>query len=332
MDGFGTPPIAVGAKNRGMGDALERADKVLIQAFTRLSHFVDWRFHINQFDLARTVMGAGLALLGAQSVQDVIRNWRGHTPVVVSVSIAFGLVAFIFSVDLARLARAGEQYESHPHRVSREAAHYFLMPFFLRLMLLVLGSTVAGMLTVIDLTTRHAAFSYYIENFWLMLVGCSWYIAGGIPPYRGRKKKKAPHLAKRQAAALQGASLLIGVLLAGCSAADTGSPRFAAACRPFDPDVTQSCVISSERWSEIAELPEPPALYRYCAWPGLLSGAYRTRYRDLDGSVHDFTEAPAETPSFLLKALKGADNSPATEVVVYRMTLRTKPCPNTPPP
>ena len=186
------------------GHAVERADRVLVQVFMRLSHFVDWRFHINQFDLARYVMGAGLALFGAQTVQDVLRNWRGHMPVVLSVSLAFGMCAFIFSIDLGRLARAGKDYEKHPDRVSREAAHYFLMPFYLRLMLLVLGTVVAGVLTLVDLTTRHAAFSYYIENFWLMLVGCSWYIAGGMPPHCRRERKKARGRSLKNKAALQG--------------------------------------------------------------------------------------------------------------------------------
>lgn len=48
-------------------DTLERTDKALLHAFMRLCHFVDWHFHINQFDLARDVMGAGLAQFGAQS-------------------------------------------------------------------------------------------------------------------------------------------------------------------------------------------------------------------------------------------------------------------------
>jgi hypothetical protein len=99
------------------GNALERADKRLVRAFMRLSHFVDWRFHVNQFALARYVMGAGLALFGAQTVQDILRNWRGHMPVVVSVSLAFAMCAFIFSIDLTRLARAGEDYEKRPHCV-----------------------------------------------------------------------------------------------------------------------------------------------------------------------------------------------------------------------
>ncbi len=72
-------------------------------------------------------------------------------------------------------------------------------------------------------------------------------------------------------------------------------------------------------------------MYRYCAWPTLLSGAYRTRYRDVDGTVHDFTDAPILTPSFLLEARRGVDNSPATERVDYRMTPFTHPCPDTPP-
>jgi hypothetical protein len=72
-------------------------------------------------------------------------------------------------------------------------------------------------------------------------------------------------------------------------------------------------------------------MYRYCAWPGLLSGDYRTKYRDVDGTIHDFTQAPAQSPSFLLEALKGTDNSPTTEVIDYRMVPSTHSCPNTPP-
>jgi hypothetical protein len=51
----------------------------------------------------------------------------------------------------------------------------------------------------------------------------------------------------------------------------------------------------------------------------------------VDGTVHDFTDAPILTPSFLLKALKGVDNSPATKLIKYRMMPFTHPCPNVPP-
>jgi len=131
------------------------------------------------------------------------------------------------------------------------------------------------------------------------------------------------------------AVLVLGVSvlgLNGCSDTGNDASAYAPACQPFDPDVTHSCVISSQRWSEIAELPEPPGMYRYCAWPGLFSGAYRTRYRDLDGTLHDLTEAPTQTPGFLLEALRGADNAPMTTVVDYRMIPTGHPCPNTPPP
>jgi hypothetical protein len=123
------------------------------------------------------------------------------------------------------------------------------------------------------------------------------------------------------------------IFLGGCSLGGAGdaAASFAPACQPFDPDVTHSCLISSERWSEIAEVPEPPGKYRYCAWPGLLSGDYRTRYRGPEGAVHDFTDAPAQTPSFLLQARRGTDNSASTEVVDYRLIRSTQPCPNSPP-
>src|ERR1700761_5731255 len=111
-----------------LGDALERMDKALVAAFTRLAHAVDHRFHVNQFELARHVMGVGLALFGAQTVQDVMRNWDHHRPTVYSVTLAFLTGGGVFSLDLVRLGRAGADYEKHPNRVSREAAHYVLMP------------------------------------------------------------------------------------------------------------------------------------------------------------------------------------------------------------
>ncbi len=151
------------------------------------------------------------------------------------------------------------------------------------------------------------------------------------PVCAGNAGLSAPGRAAITAVALGAA----GLVLAGCAAAGGGAGpsayAFAAACPPFDPDATHSCLINSERWSEIAELPESPGVYRYCAWPGLLSGDYRTRYRDLDGTIHDYTEAPAPTPSFLLEARKGAGNSAATELIEYRMIPRTHPCPDAPP-
>jgi hypothetical protein len=156
----------------------------------RLSHFSDHHFHINQFDLARNVMTMAITLFGAQTMQDVFRHWKDDRATVFLVIFAFGLCAALYSSDFIRLRRASEAYERRPHRVSREAAHYFLMPFFLRLMLLLLGGLVAGILTVVDLTTRRVVPATFIENFWLMLAGCSWYIAGGLPPRRDRKRKK----------------------------------------------------------------------------------------------------------------------------------------------
>lgn len=167
-----------------------KIDMVLIRAFTRLSHLFDYRFHVNQFEFARYVMTGSIALFCAQTVQDVIRNWDVDKLAVSSVIVAFGLCASIFSIDLGRLHRASDDYETHPNRISRDAAHYLMMPFYLRLTLLFLGTLVALFLTIVDLTTRRASLPYFIENFWIMLAGCSWYIAGGLPPHRDRKKKK----------------------------------------------------------------------------------------------------------------------------------------------
>jgi hypothetical protein len=135
---------------------------------------------------------------------------------------------------------------------------------------------------------------------------------------------------------VRGRILMLGaglIMLGSCSSADDGQSAilYGQACKPFDPDVTNSCVISSERRSEITELPEPPGMYRYCAWPGLLSGKYRTQYRDVDGSIHDFTQTPVLTPSFLLEAFKASDNSVTTELVQYRMIAYSHPCPDSPP-
>ena len=72
-------------------------------------------------------------------------------------------------------------------------------------------------------------------------------------------------------------------------------------------------------------------MYRYCAWPALLSGKYRTQYRDVDGSIHDFTQTSVLTPSFLLEAFKASDNSVTTELVRYRLMPYSHPCPDAPP-
>ena len=132
---------------------------------------------------------------------------------------------------------------------------------------------------------------------------------------------------------VRGEILVLGAglfMLGSCSSADD-TLLYGQACKPFDPDVTNSCVISSERRSEITELPEPPGMSRYCAWPALLSGKYRTQYRDVEGAIHDFTLTPVQTPSFLLEAFKASDNSVTTELVRYRMIPYSHPCPDAPP-
>lgn len=109
---------------------------LLFRVFMRLSHWVDWRFHRNQYDLAAWMMSAGIAMNLATAAQAIINNWKfGLLNALSSAMLGYAYVGY-----LGRLQRASAAYERNPDRVPQDALIFIFMAGFMRLGILFIGS------------------------------------------------------------------------------------------------------------------------------------------------------------------------------------------------
>lgn len=171
-----------------MTNAIRRMDIwLLFYVFMRLSHWVDYRFHRNQYDLAANVMSVGMALNLAQTAQALINNWRlGLISVLSSV-----VVVASYYTHIKQLHRASAAYERRPDQIPREGAIFFLLPYVIRMTTLFIGLQIWAAFIFVLITLRSATHAVDAITFgWMTAVGCAMYIASGLPPTRERKKKR----------------------------------------------------------------------------------------------------------------------------------------------
>lgn len=152
------------------------------------AHWVDYRFHRNQYLLAADIMSAGLAASAAQTLQYLLDDpwWMGAFFIVGTV----GLI-WIYSSYLKRLYAASAAYERQPDSISKEAAFFILFIPGARSFLLLLGIFTlvnATALVLISPTTHFIV--RLVESPMLVLIASSLYIAGCPPPWRDRRAKK----------------------------------------------------------------------------------------------------------------------------------------------
>lgn len=166
---------------------MTRMDFLILWKFMRLSHWVDWRFHINQFDLAAQVMSVGLAMNLAAAVYSVLRIhtlWLGVLALTSS-----GTLLWLYTFNLRALSAASKAYERNPGQVPRAAIMYYLYPPPMRIVTLFFGIflwLIGGLTAFLPpITWPHA-----ILDGWLLVIQCAYYIAAGIPSDRERRKKK----------------------------------------------------------------------------------------------------------------------------------------------
>lgn len=164
-------------------------DAFIVLMFMKLTHWIDYRWHINQFRVAKAVMSFAIAQLVATTIQLVAygkRDWMVDPILVLTLPPVVG----IYFYYLKRMDGASRSYEQRPDYISRDAAFFLGMPGYLRLMLLFCGiMEVWSKLQLLRL--NHATLITVVMSPWILLIAVSWYIAGGLPPKRDRKKKKA---------------------------------------------------------------------------------------------------------------------------------------------
>lgn len=168
-------------------DSMTRVDFFILWKFMRLSHWVDWRFHINQFDLAAHVMSAGLAMNLAAAVYSILHitvHWLG-----VFALVSSGILLWLYTYNLKALSAASKAFERNPCQIPRAAMMYYIYPPPIRIVTLFFGMFLwlTGLLAAFlpPITWPHA-----ILDSWLVVIQCAYYIAAGIPSGRERRKKK----------------------------------------------------------------------------------------------------------------------------------------------
>lgn len=165
--------------------ALDRLDTWLVlRVFMPIAHWVDYRWHINQYDLAAKVMTAGLALCVALNAEEAIKNWHHGWLNVISA----GSCVWVYSHQLRDLQKASKAYERNPCAIPREAIGFIAM-WPLRMLLLFLGLFLLCIEGLAD-TILHRWPWDAVVNSWMLLIAIGWYLAGGLPPWRARKKKE----------------------------------------------------------------------------------------------------------------------------------------------
>lgn len=153
-------------------------DCALIMVFMKLSHWVDYRWHINQYRLAAGVMHFAMALLVAGRTQRVIDNWRFAFLWVP----AGGALIWMYGHYSDAMYRASAAWERNPSGIPRAAYMFVLMPHWFRLMALLFAAAITLMAAMV----AHPK----LDGPWYVVAIVSWYIASGVPPTRARKKKK----------------------------------------------------------------------------------------------------------------------------------------------
>lgn len=162
-----------------------RLDVIIIITFMRLSHWVDYRFHRNQYDLAAWFIRAGIAMNFALTASNIAHSWlMGGMNV-----LASGMIALAYSGDLRRLGEASIAYEKNPAYIPRAATFYFWVPYWTRMAILFFGIQLWSIIIMIDVLSRKVS-PDCLTSAWMIVVAAGVYTAAGLPPARPRKKKE----------------------------------------------------------------------------------------------------------------------------------------------
>ena len=147
-----------------------------------VSHWIDYRFHVNQYDQGAAVLSCGLAMNVAANFSTFLRSPSFGWIAIVS---SAGLV-FVYSNWLKKMNIASRKYEQRPDLVSREAAFFLLWMSPFRLGVLFIGVQMAA----IPWLPPTSSLVALVTCPWMILIAVSVYLAGCIPPSRPRREKK----------------------------------------------------------------------------------------------------------------------------------------------
>lgn len=158
---------------------------IMWRIFTPIAHYVDWRWHVNHFRLARQCLRFGYVCFLVGSILPLLESlsWL-HA---LSPLIVLGLLVIIRSMD-RDLAKASKDFERDPTRIPRSAIGFvFAHPVMRLLIAMVCGELGIGEILTAPLI--HAP-GMFLQGVYMLAYVAVYYFAGVFPSFRERKPKR----------------------------------------------------------------------------------------------------------------------------------------------
>lgn len=151
---------------------------IMLRMVTPIVHYIDWRWHANQYRQAAAVMTAALTICVVHNVYLAVTL---SMPIGLHLLFAAALITIsllivaTYASNLIGFEKAAKEFENRPDLIPSSMRHYYFLPSTFR---------VGFLATAIPLTLL----SYY--SAWLVAVGMTYYIAVVPPSSRGRREKR----------------------------------------------------------------------------------------------------------------------------------------------
>lgn len=152
---------------------------LILRVLMPILHWIDYRWHINQYRVAGYVMSLSLTLLVLGDLLHAINSTRVPGAFYL---LSGGSLVYLYSSYLIQFDRASSDYERRPDAIPRDAVSYILMPSLARLLMLIVAALV--------MAASVMGSRWPIDAPWLPMAISCWYIMACPPPRRDRKKKK----------------------------------------------------------------------------------------------------------------------------------------------
>jgi hypothetical protein len=154
---------------------------LLTRVFMPIAHQIDYRWHINQYKQASYLMHLAIAMCWGLVLEDIIVSHFaavGFAPCIGSVGLTT-----MYGIIIRDLANASEEYERLPDQMTVQRAQFLLFRPSARLLFI-------SVAIIIDCGQFHGTLAQFILQQYFWAIAIAWYIAGGLPPHRDRKKAK----------------------------------------------------------------------------------------------------------------------------------------------
>lgn len=116
-----------------------------------IAHWVDYRFHKNQWTLSGWVMNAALAMNVANSAHMVVRDGLLFGGIALGAS---GMMVWLYFSYVRDMKKASDAYERRPDQISFEQGMFIVVLPSTRFLMLFTGSLVFDLLAAAEIANR----------------------------------------------------------------------------------------------------------------------------------------------------------------------------------